>query len=79
MSYKGVILSCGSIFKVSKIIQEPLPGIHDIEQDLVTILDCWHHRLDQVSMFNTFLPEEWVGYDQITPGYDNVNGNIVYA
>jgi len=30
-------------------------------------------------MFNTFLPEEWVGYDQIAPGYDNVNGNIVYA
>ena len=36
MSYIGEILSCDSIFKVAKIIQESLPGIYDIEQDLVT-------------------------------------------
>ena len=73
------ILSCGSVFKVAEIIQDSLPGIHTIEQDLVTpnpelgeiVPDCWHHRLDQ-SMFNFYLPEDWVGYD-------TGNGNIVYA
>ena len=73
------ILSCGSVFKVAEIIQDSLPGIQTIEQDLVTpnlvvgevIPDCWHHRLDQ-NMCNFYLPEEWVGYD-------TGNGNIVYA
>ena len=35
------------------------------------IPECWHHRLDQ-NMFNYFLPEEWVGYE-------NDDGKIVYA
>ena len=78
-SFISDILSCGSVFNVAKIIQDSLPGIHHIEQELVTpnpvlgevILECWHHRLDQ-SMFNNYLPEEWVGYD-------TENGKIVYA
>ena len=73
------ILSCGSVYKVAEVIQESIPGIRDIEQELVTpnpllgevILECWHHRLDQ-NMFNTYLPEEWVGY-----GADS--GKVVYA
>ena len=72
------ILSCGSIFKVPDVIRRSLPGC-DIEQDMITtnpvlgevIPECWHHRLDQ-NMFNYFLPEEWVGYE-------NEDGKIVYA
>ena len=73
------ILSCGSIFKVPDVIRGSLPGCDIIEQDMITtnpvlgkvIPECWHHRLDQ-NMFNYFLPEEWVGYE-------NEDGKIVYA
>ena len=71
------ILSCSSVYKVAEIIQESIPGIYDIDQELVTpvlgevILECWHHQLDQ-NMLNTYLPEEWVGYDAD-------NGKIIYA
>ena len=33
--------------------------------------ECWHHKLDQ-NLFNYFLPEEWVGYE-------NNDSKIVYA
>ena len=73
------ILSCGSVFKVADVIRECLPGCDSIEQDMIAtnpvlgeiIPDCWHHRLDQ-NIFNYFLPEEWVGYE-------NEDGKIVYA
>ena len=78
-SFISEILSCGSDFRVAEIIRESLPGILTIEQDLMlpnpvlgeVIPECWHHRLDQ-SMFNTYLPQEWVGYE-------TENGKIVYA
>ena len=73
------ILSCGSVFKVADVIRECLPGCDGIEQDMITtnpvlgeiIPECWHHRLDQ-NIFNYFLPEEWVGYE-------NEDGKVVYA
>ena len=79
ISFVCDILSCGSIFKVPDVIRECLPGCDNIEQDMITtnpvlgevIPECWHHRLDQ-NMFNYFLPEEWVGYE-------NEDGKIVYA
>ena len=78
-SFVGEILRCGSDVGVAKIIQDSIPGIYAIEQDLVTpnpvlgevIPDCWHHRLDQ-SILNTYFPQEWVGYE-------TENGNVVYA
>ena len=79
VSFVCDILSCGSVFKVADVIRECLPGCDNIEQDMITtnpvlgevIPECWHHRLDQ-NMFNYFLPEEWVGYE-------NDDGKIVYA
>ena len=73
------ILSCGSVFKVPDVIRDSLSGCDGIEQDMIStnpvlgevIPECWHHRLDQ-SIFNYFLPEEWVGYE-------NEEGKIVYA
>ena len=79
VSFVCDILSCGSVFKVADVIRECLPGCDNIEQDMITtnpvlgevIPECWHHRLDQ-NLFNYFLPEEWVGYE-------NEDGKIVYA
>ena len=73
------ILSCGSVFKVADVIRQSLPGCDIIEQDMITtnpelggiIPECWHHRLDQ-NIFNYFVPEEWVGYE-------NEDGKIVYV
>ena len=73
------LLNCGSVFKLSDVIIEHLPGSNDIEQDMEPTIpklgeiipDCWHHRLDQ-SLYNIFMPTEWVGYE-------DERGKIVYA
>ena len=69
-TYAYEILSCGSVAKVSEVIQECLPGCDEIEQDAgnsdpvlgEVIPRCKHYALDQ-NMFNYFVPQEWVGYE----------------
>ena len=71
-SYVYDILNCGSVAKVSEIIQESLPGCDEIDQDThveisdpvlgEVIPECQHFALDQ-NMFNYFVPQEWVGYE----------------
>ena len=78
-SYISMILSCGSVFKITDLIRGSLPGIDNIEQDMVdtepvlgeVIPECWHHRLDQ-NIFNYFMPQELVGYETET-------NDIIYA
>ena len=78
-SFVCELLNCGSVFKLTDVIIEQLPGCDDIEQDLEPsnpvlgeiIPDCWHHRLDQ-NVRNYFMPTEWVGYE-------NKDGRVVYA
>ena len=74
------ILQCSSISKISEVIREHLPGMHDIQMDSFIIRDPvlgdvvperLHYMLDQ-SMFNFFYPEEWVGYE-------DEHGNVVCA
>ncbi|XP_065905190.1 sacsin-like [Dysidea avara] len=79
ISFVNMILSCGSVFKIANIIKRSLPGVGNIEQDMVDsepvlgeeIPECWHHRLDQ-NIFNYFMPQELVGYEI-------ENNDIVYA
>ena len=71
-SYVYDILNCGSVAKVGEIIQESLPGCDEIEHDIYVekpdpvlgeiIPESQHFALDQ-SMFNYFMPQEWVGYE----------------
>jgi len=64
-SFISMVLSCGSVFKITDIIRGSLPGVDNIEQDMVdsepilgeVIPECWHHRLDQ-NIFNYFTPQE---------------------
>ena len=78
-SFVSDLLNCGSVFKLTDVIIEQLPGCDDIEQDLEPtnpvlgeiIPDCWHHRLDQ-NVINYYMPMEWVGYQ-------NRDGRVVYA
>ena len=71
-TYAYEILNCGSVAKVSEVIQESLPGCDEIEQDAhvensdpvlgEVIPQCKHYALDQ-NMFNYFVSQEWVGYE----------------
>ena len=73
------LLSCNTVFKITDVIIEQLPGCDYIEQDMVPndpvlgeiIPECWQHRLDQ-SLTNYYMPMEWVGYE-------DKDGRIVYA
>ena len=75
------LLQCNSVFKISEVIKTYLPvDTIDLEMDSSVdrdpmlgdlIPEKYHPTLDQ-SLFNFFYPEEWVGYE-------NENGNIVYA
>ena len=65
------ILQCSSVSKIAEVINEYLPGAHNIETDKFTNInpvlgdsmpERFHYMLDQ-SMFNFFSPEEWVGYE----------------
>ena len=70
-SFISMVLNCGSVFKITDIIRGSLPGVDNIEQDMVdsepilgeVIPECWHHRLDQ-NIFNYFTPQELVGYEK---------------
>ena len=78
-SFVNMILNCGSVSKIADIIRGSLPGIDNIEQDIVdsepilgeAIPECWHHTLDQ-NIFNFFRPQEFVGYEKETD-------EIIYA
>jgi len=78
-TFVSAILSCGNISKIGAIIKDSLPGIDNIEQEMVdsepvlgeAIPECWHHRLDQ-NIFNYFMPQELVGYETET-------NDIIYA
>ena len=78
-SFVNMILNCGSVSKIADIIRGSLPGIDNIEQDIVdsepilgeAIPECWHHTLDQ-KIFNYFRPQEFVGYEKET-------NEIIYA
>ena len=66
-SFVDMILNCGSISKIADLIRGSLPGIDNIEQDIVdskpvlgeAIPECRHHTLDQ-NIFNYFRPQEFV-------------------
>ena len=69
-TYAYEILSCGSVAKVSEVIQECLPGCDEIDAHVENsdpvlgevIPQCKHYALDQ-NMFNYFVSQEWVGYE----------------
>ena len=64
------ILQCTSVSKIAEVINEYLPGAHNINDSFVdsdpvlgdALPERFHYMLDQ-SMFNFFYPEEWVGYE----------------